>query len=71
MAYYGFVRVGKEVAMEVFYWFIDNGISARFPLVLSPFSVEIFISDVTPDQRILCTDYLSSVYGVFPYFYLS
>ncbi len=71
MSYYGFVRVGKEFAIEVFYWFIDNGFTARFPLALSSSLFEIFISDVTPDQRILCIDYLSSVYGVVPYFYAS
>lgn len=71
MTYYGFVRVKKEFSFEVFYWFIDNGFIARFPLSLSPFLSEIFIYDVTPDQRILCIDYLSSVYGVVPYLYVS
>lgn len=71
MTYYGFVRVKKEFAFEVFYWFIDNGFTARFPLALTPFLSEIFIYDVTLDQRILCTDYLSSVYGVAPYLYVS
>lgn len=71
MIYHGFVRFNKEFAIEAFYWFIDNGFSARFPLALSSSLFEIFISDVTPDQRILCIDYFSSVYGVVPYFYLS
>ena len=69
MFYNGFVRVDKKYSVETFWWFIDNGFVASIPLSLSPYSSEIFISDVTPDQRILCTDYLSSVYGVFPYFY--
>lgn len=71
MIYHGFVRVKKEFAIEVFYWFIDNGISATFPLSLSPYLSEIFIGNVTPYQRILCIDYLSSVYGVMPYLYIS
>lgn len=71
MSYYGFVRVEKKYAIEVFNWFIDNGISARLPLALTSYSSEIFISDVTPDQRTLCNDYLSSVYGVEPYLRLS
>lgn len=71
MIYHGFVRVKKEFAIDVFYWFIDNGFSATFPLALSPFLSEIFLAYVTPDQRILCIDYLSSVYGVVPYLYLS
>ena len=71
MSYYGFVRVDKKFAIDIFLWFIDNGIVASVPLSLSPYSSEIFISDVTPDQRVLCIDYLSSVYGVVPYLYLS
>ena len=71
MSYYGFVRVDKKFAYELFWWFINNGIIASIPLSLSPYLSEIFISDVTPDQRILCIDYLSSVYGVKPYLYLS
>lgn len=71
MSYYGFVRVDKKFATDIFCWFIDNGIVASVPLSLSPYSSEIFISDVTADQRILCNDYLSSVYGVVPYLYLS
>lgn len=71
MSYYGFVRVKKEFSFEVFYWFIDNGFTVRFPLALSPFLFEIIIYDVTPDQRFLCTDYLSSVYGVVPYLFVS
>lgn len=71
MSYYGFVRVDKKFASDIFWWFIDNGIVASIPLSLSPYSSEIFISDVSPDQRILCIDYLSSVYGVDPYLYLS
>lgn len=71
MSYYGFVRVDKKFASDIFWWLIDNGIVASIPLSLSPFSSEIFISNVTPDQRVLCTDYLSSVYGVVPYLYLS
>ena len=71
MTYYGFVRVDKKFAFDIFCWFIDNGIVASIPLSLSPSLSEIFISDVTPDQRILCIDYLSSVYGVVPYFYQS
>ncbi len=71
MTYHGFVRVENEFALDVFYWFANNGIFARFPLALSPSLFEIFIDDVTPDQRILCIDYLSSVYGVVPYLYLS
>lgn len=71
MSYNGFVRVDKKFASDIFWWFIDNGIVASIPLSLSPYSSEIFISDVTPDQRILCIDYLSFVYGVVPYLYLS
>lgn len=71
MSYYGFVRVDKKYAIDIFWWFFDNGIVAEFPLPLSPYTSEIFISDVTPDQRVLCIDYLSSVYGVVPYLYLS
>lgn len=69
MFYYGFVRVDTKFATDIFWWFIDNGIVAEFPLTLSRYTSEIFFSDVTPDQRILCIDYLSSVYGVVPYFY--
>lgn len=71
MSYYGFVRVDKNFAFDIFLWFIDNGFVASLPLALSPYLSEIFISDVTPDQRIFCIDYLSSVYGVEPYLYLS
>ena len=71
MSYYCFVRVDKKFAIDIFLWFIDNGIVASVPLSLSPYSSEIFISDVTSDQRVLCIDYLSSVYGVVPYLYLS
>ena len=71
MSYYGFVRVDKKCASYIFWWFIDNGFVASIPLSLSPYISEIFISDVTPDQRILCIDYLSSVYGVVPYLYQS
>lgn len=71
MSYNGFVRVDKKFSTEIFWWFIDNGISAEIPLSLSPYTSEIFISDVTPDQRTLCVDYLSSVYGVVPYLYRS
>ncbi len=71
MSYYGFVRVDKKFATDIFWWFIDNGIVAKIPLSLSPYSSEIFIYDVTPDQRILCIDYLSSVYDVVPYLYRS
>lgn len=71
MSYYGFVRVDKKYASDIFWWFIDNGIVAKIPLALSPYTSEIFIYDVTPDQRVLCIDYLSSVYGVVPYLYLS
>lgn len=71
MFYHGFVRVHKEFAMDVFYWFIENNFFVRFPVALSPFLFEIFVDDVTPAQRILCIDYLSSVYGVVPYLYLS
>ena len=71
MSYYGFVRVDKKFAIDIFLWFIDNGIVASVPLSLSPYSSDIFISDVTPDQRVLCIDYLSSVYGVVPDLYLS
>ena len=71
MSYYGFVRVDKKFASDIFWWFIDNGFVASIPLSLSPYSSEIHISDVTPDQRILCIDYLSAVYGVVPYLYLS
>lgn len=71
MSYYGFVRVDKKYAVDIYWWFIDNGIVASFPLSLSSYSSEIFISDVTPDQRTLCIDYLSSVYGVQPYLYQS
>ena len=71
MSYYGFVRVDKNLSIDIFWWFIDNGFVASFPLSLSPYLSEIFISDVTPDQRILCIDYLSSVYGIVPYLYLS
>lgn len=71
MSYYGFVRVDKKFANDIFWWFIDNGIVSSIPLSLSPYSSEIHISDVTPDQRILCIDYLSTVYGVVPSLYLS
>lgn len=71
MSYYGFVRVDKKFASDIFWRFIDNGIIASFPLSLSPYTSEIFISDVSPDQRTLCYDYLSSVYGVDPYLYSS
>ena len=71
MSYYGFVCVVKKFATDIFWWFIDNGIVASVPLPLSPYSSEIHISDVTPDQRTLCIDYLSSVYGVVPYLYRS
>lgn len=71
MIYHGFVRVKKESAIEVFYWFIDNGISATFPISLTPSLSEIFLGYVTSDQRILCIDYLSSFYAVVPYLYLS
>lgn len=71
MSYSGFVRVDKKFASDIFWWFIDNGIIASIPLSLSPYSSEISISDVSPDQRTLCNDYLSSVYGVEPYLYLS
>lgn len=71
MFYYGFVRVDKKFAIDIFLWFIDNGFVVDYPLPLSPSMSEIFISDVTPDQRILCIDYLSSVYGVEPYLYQS
>ena len=53
MSYYGFVRVDKKFAYELFWWFINNGIIASIPLSLSPYLSEIFISDVTPDQPIL------------------
>ena len=71
MSYYGFVRVDKKYAIDIFLWFIDNGIVAKIPLSLSPYSSEIFIYDVTPDQRILLIDYLSCDYGVVPYLYRS
>lgn len=71
MTYSGFVRVDKKFASDIFWWLIDHGIVASIPLSLSPYSSEIFISDVSPDQRILCIDYLSSVYGIFPVLYLS
>lgn len=71
MSYYGFVRVDKKFSTDIFWWFIDNGIVASIPLSLSPHTFEIFISDVTLDQRVLCIDYLSSVYGVVPYLYQS
>ena len=71
MSYYGFVRVDKKFAVDISWWFIDHGIVAEIPLSLSPYTSEIFISDVTPDQRVLCIDYLSSVYGVVPYLYRS
>lgn len=71
MSYYGFVRVDKKYAIDIFWWFIDNGIVAEIPLSLSPYTSEIFISDVTHDQRIMLIDYLSSVYGVVPYLYRS
>lgn len=71
MFYFGFVRVDKKFALDLYYWFMDNGIVADFPLGFSPSLSEIFIYDVTPDQRILCIDYLSSVYGVVPYLFLS
>lgn len=71
MSYFGFVRVKKNCALDIYYWLIDNGFVASFPLSLTPYLSEISISDVTPDQRIFCTDYLSSVYGVEPYLYLS
>ncbi len=71
MSYCGFVRVDKKFAIDIFWWFIDNGFVASIPCSLSPYSSEIVISDVTPDQRILCIDYLSSVYGVEPYLYRS
>ena len=69
MSYYGFVRVDKKYSIDVFWWLIDNGIVASIPFSLSPYTSEIFISNVTSDQRILCIDYLSSVYGVVPYLY--
>ena len=71
MSYYGFVRVDKKFASDIFWWFIDNGIVAKIPLSSSPYSSEIFISDVTPDQRVMCIDYLSAVYGVVPCLYRS
>ena len=71
MSYYGFVRIENKFAFDVFYWFIDNGFLPTFPLALSPSLSEIFLYNVTPDQRILCNDYLSSVYGVVPYLYWS
>ena len=71
MSYYGFVRVDKKFAIDIFLWFIDNGFVASIPLSLSPYLSEIFISDVMPDQRVLCNDYLSSVYGVEPSLYRS
>lgn len=71
MSYYGFVRVDNKYAIDIFWWFIRNGIVAEFPHSLSPYTSEIFISDLTPDQRTLCTDYLSSVYGVVPYLFRS
>lgn len=71
MSYHGFVRVDKKFAIDIFWWFIDNGILASFPLSLSPYLSEIFVSDVSPDQRVFCIDYLSSVYGVCPYLYRS
>lgn len=70
MSYYGFVRVDKKFSFDIFWWFVDNGIVASFPLSLSPYLSEFFISDVTPDQRTLCSDYLLSVYGVVPYWFL-
>ena len=70
MSYFGFVRVKKDYALDIYYWLIDNGFVADFPLALSPFLSEIFLSDVTPDQRTFCTDYLFSVYGVVPDLYL-
>lgn len=71
MSYNGFVLVDKKFVSEIFWWFIDNGIVVSIPLSLSPYSSEIFISEVTPDQRTLCIDYLSSVYGFVPYLYRS
>lgn len=71
MSYSGFVRVKKDYALDLYYWFIDNGFVASSPLPLSPSLSEIFISDVTPDQRTLCIDYLPSVYGVLPLLFLS
>ena len=71
MSFYGFVRVDKKFAIDVFWWFIHNGILASIPLSLSSYLSEIHISDLTPDQRTLCVDYLSSVYDVEFYFYLS
>lgn len=71
MFYNGFVRVDKKYAFDFFWWFIDNGIVASLPVSLSPYLSEIFIYDVTPDQRILCIYYLSTVSGVVHYFYLS
>ena len=71
MFYNGFVRVDTKFSFDIFWWFKDNGIIASPPLPLSPSLTEIFIYDVTPDQRVLCNDYLSSVYGVFPYLYQS
>ena len=53
MSYYGFVRVDKKFSVDVFWWFIDNGFVASIPLSLSPYTSEIFISDVSPDQRTL------------------
>ena len=71
MSYFGFVRVKKNCALDIYHWFKDNGFVASYPLPLSPFLSEIFLSDVTLDQRTFCTDYLSYVYGVFPDFYES
>ena len=71
MSYYGFIRVDKKFATDVFWWFFNHGIVASIPLSLSPYLSEIFISDVTPDQRTLCIDYFSSVYGVVPHLFQS
>ena len=71
MSYCGFVRVDKKFAVDIFWWLIDHGIVASIPLSLSPYSSEIFLSNLTPEQRTLCTDYLSSVYDVVLHFYLS
>lgn len=71
MSYNGFVRVKKNCAIDLYYWFIDNGFVASFPLALSPSLSEIFLYDLTPEQCTLCTDYLFSVFGYVPFLYLS
>ena len=70
MYYNGFVRVNKNCALDIYYWLIDNGFVASFPRALSSSLSEIFLSDVTPEQRTFCTDYLSSAYDVFIDLYL-